>query len=59
MELYANYNLNKVTPDELKEHKEKMEKLYLKNAILPHDEGFEYDKQKDFNTDVYDAEWDD
>ncbi len=59
MELYSDYNLNKVSPDELKEHKHKMEKLYLKNAILPHDDNFEYDKQIDFNTEVYDAEWDD
>jgi hypothetical protein len=36
-----------------------MEKIYLKNAVLPNDEHFVYDKQVDFNTEKYSAEWDD
>lgn len=36
-----------------------MEKIYLKNAVLPNDKDFVYDKQVDFNTERYSAEWDD
>ena len=36
-----------------------MEKIYLKNAVLPDHKDFVYDKQVDFNTDKYLAEWDD
>ncbi len=43
-----------------------MDKLYQKNALMPGDEGFEYDVrvmmsviQKDFDLENYEAEWDD
>ena len=36
-----------------------MEKIFLKNAVLPGHKDFLYDKQVDFNTEKYTAEWDD
>lgn len=36
-----------------------MEKIYLKNAVLPGHKDFLYDKQVDFYTEKYTAEWDD
>jgi hypothetical protein len=35
--------LNELTTEELKKRKEEMDKLYQKNALMPGDEGFEYD----------------
>ncbi len=59
MSYYNDFDLNKLNEKELKEHKDKMEKIYLKNAVLPNDKDFVYDKQVDFNTERYSAEWDD
>ena len=36
-----------------------MDVLYNKNAILPGQEGFEFDVRKDFDINNYDPEWDD
>ena len=36
-----------------------MDVLYNKNAILPGQDGFEFDVRKDFDINKYDAEWDD
>jgi len=56
---YKNFDLNKLSEKELIEHKNKMEKIYLKNAVLPGHKDFLYDKQVDFYTEKYTAEWDD
>jgi hypothetical protein len=59
LEYYRDFDLNKLTEQELEEHKKKMEKIYLKNAVMPDHKDFVYDKQVEFNTDKYEAEWDD
>jgi len=40
---YENEDLNQLSTDELKKRKEEMERLYVKNAVLPGDENFKYD----------------
>ncbi len=44
---YENEDLNKLDNDELKKHKDFMEKEYLKNAVQPDDENFIYNKEVD------------
>ena len=40
---YENENLNKLNDEELKKHKDNMEKEYTKNVIQPGHRDFEYD----------------
>ena len=42
---YDNEDLNKLDNIQLKQHKDRMEKDYLKNAILPNNENFIYNKE--------------
>ncbi len=42
---YNNYDLNKLQPEEVAEHKKKMDVQFLKNIKRPGDPGYEYDKQ--------------
>ena len=46
---YNTFNLNKLSNEELKKHKDKMEKKFLANAKKPGDAGFVYDKQEEFH----------
>ena len=59
MAYYANFDLNKLDENELEIHKKKMEKIFLKNAVLPGHKDYQYDKQVDYYTDKYKPEWDD
>ena len=45
---YNQLNLNKMTTEELKKHKEIMESMYKKNSVKPGDKNYKYDVQKDF-----------
>jgi hypothetical protein len=40
---YDNFNLNKLSTEELKKHKDKMEVGFRKNSVKPGDPGFKYD----------------
>jgi hypothetical protein len=51
--------LNRLGEGDLKKRKNEMDVLYNKNAILPGQDGFEFDVRKDFDINKYDAEWDD
>ena len=63
---YETEDLNKLDTQELKKHKDRMEKNYFKNAILPNDENFVYNKEVhlfliykvEFKTDGLKSEWD-
>ena len=50
-------DLNKLTPEEVKAHKEKMDHVYEKNIIRPGDADFQYDVRMDFNPEVS-CDWD-
>ena len=54
---YQTTNLNKLTPEEVKKHKDKMDVLFKQNQKKPGDPGFIYDKQEEFNP-KEDNEWD-
>ncbi|KAL4480248.1 hypothetical protein ABPG74_020764 [Tetrahymena malaccensis] len=54
---YNNYNLNKLSNEELQKHKDKMEVLFKKNNLKPGDKGFQYNIEQDFNPDESN-EWD-
>lgn len=54
---YNNLNLNKMSTDELKKHKQIMESMYQKNSVKPGDAGYKYDVQKDFRPSAAN-EWD-
>ena len=45
---YHNYDLNKLTTEELKKEKAKMDENFEKNRKKPEDQDFEYDVRKDF-----------
>ncbi|CAD8122107.1 unnamed protein product [Paramecium sonneborni] len=45
---YNQLNLNKMTTEELKKHKQIMESMYNKNSVKPGDKNYKYDVQKDF-----------
>ncbi|CAD8109949.1 unnamed protein product [Paramecium primaurelia] len=45
---YNQLNLNKMTTEELKKHKEIMESMYKKNSVKPGDKNYKYDVQKNF-----------
>jgi centrosomal protein CEP19 len=45
---YQTANLNKLTPEEVKKHKDKMDVLFKQNQKKPGDLGFEYDKREEF-----------
>jgi hypothetical protein len=55
---YENEDLNKLDNQELKKHKDNMEKDYSKNAVLPGDKEFVYNKEVEFKTDGLKSEWD-
>ena len=46
---YDNTNLNKLSNEELKKHKDKMNVLFSKNQAKPGDSNFIYDKQEEFH----------
>ncbi|EAR93493.1 hypothetical protein TTHERM_00424610 (macronuclear) [Tetrahymena thermophila SB210] len=54
---YNNYNLNKLSNEELQKHKDRMEVLFKKNNLKPGDKGFQYNIEQDFNPDESN-EWD-
>ncbi|KAL4506088.1 hypothetical protein ABPG72_013849 [Tetrahymena utriculariae] len=54
---YHNYNLNKLSNEELQKHKDKMEVLFKQNSRKPGDKGFQYNVEQDFNPDESN-EWD-
>eukprot|EP00357_Protocruzia_adherens_P036235 CAMPEP_0114988188 /NCGR_PEP_ID=MMETSP0216-20121206/9452_1 /TAXON_ID=223996 /ORGANISM="Protocruzia adherens, Strain Boccale" /LENGTH=191 /DNA_ID=CAMNT_0002350925 /DNA_START=237 /DNA_END=812 /DNA_ORIENTATION=+ len=56
---YATYDLNKLGNEELKWHKDRMEKLYERNAKKPGDDGFEYDVRVEYDDGDLDNSWDD
>lgn len=47
---YSNFNLNKLSTEEIARHKKKMDKVFDKNLIKPNDPGFIYDKRIQFKT---------
>lgn len=55
---YHTYDLNKLTPEEVQQHKEKMEDLFEKNAKRPGDQDFAYDCRKDFDLPGSECSWD-
>lgn len=55
---YHSYDLNKLPPEEVKVHKDRMEGLFRQNSKLPGDEGYEYDVRKDFQPPMEKSEWD-
>jgi len=54
---YNHTNLNKLSSEELKKHKDKMTVLFNKNQKKPGDPDFVYDKQEEFDPQE-DNEWD-
>lgn len=54
---YQTTNLNKLTPEEVKKHKDKMDVLFKQNQKKPGDPGFIYDKREEFEP-TEDNEWD-
>ena len=46
---FDNENLNKLEEGDLKKRKNEMDVLYNKNAILPGQEGYEFDVRKEYN----------
>lgn len=54
---YHTFDLNKLPPEEVKLHKDRMEKLFRQNSREPGEEGFQYDLRKDFQP-MERSEWD-
>ena len=54
----AKLDLNKLSPDEVQQYKNKMDVHFKKNQINPGDEGYLYDKRVEF-TQNQDCPWDD
>jgi hypothetical protein len=54
---YNTFNLNKLTPEEVARHKEKMNSTFSKNVKKPGDPGYAYDVKADFKP-SQDNEWD-
>jgi len=55
---YQTTNLNKLSNEALKKHKDKMDVVFMKNQKRPGDPGFVYDKQEEFKP-CQANEWDD
>ena len=55
---YGTLDLNKMTPEEVQKHKEKMDVIYKQNIKRPGDAGYTYDVQVDFKA-VKKSDWDD
>mmetsp|Transcript_80678 Transcript_80678/g.250410 ORF Transcript_80678/g.250410 Transcript_80678/m.250410 type:complete len:199 (+) Transcript_80678:68-664(+) len=55
---YHQMNLNKLTPEEVLEHKARMDVAFFKNQKKPGDPGYVYDVQVDFEADGDDNDWD-
>jgi len=55
---YHTFDLNKLPPEEVKLHKDRMEGLFRQNTKQPGDEGYEYDLRRDFQPAVEKSEWD-
>ena len=51
-------DLNKADDEEVKRAKETMDVLFKKNQVLPGDEGYQYDKQVEFEEGTEDNSWD-
>ena len=51
-------DLNKADDEEVKQAKEKMDVLFKKNQVLPGDEGYQYDKQVEFEEGTENNSWD-
>lgn len=45
---YNEFNLNKLSPEEVQVHKQRMDEVFQKNALKPGDAGFQYDKRIEF-----------
>ena len=56
---YNSYDLNKLTPEEVKVHKDMMEKQFTQNAKKPTDPDFVYDMRREFNQGDEECSWDD
>ena len=54
---YETLNLNKLTPEEVQKHKDKMDVLFRQNQMKPGDPGFVYDVQRNFDAEE-DNSWD-
>ncbi len=56
---YNQYDLNKLSEEELAAHKKKMDELYFKNFTNPKAKGFVYDVEKNFDAvEKVDDSWD-
>lgn len=59
---YNNYNLNKLSTEQIAAHKKKMDEKFNKNQLKPGDAGFQYDKRVEFKKDdkqkKMDTSWD-
>eukprot|EP00347_Sterkiella_histriomuscorum_P001504 403371780 len=59
---YSNYNLNKLSTEQIEAHKKKMDEKFSKNQLKPGDNGFQYDKRIEFKkadtTKKMDTSWD-
>lgn len=55
---YNDLDMNKLSNEELNEHKAIMDQIYKKNIKRPGDSGYQYDKQEQFKP-TKDTEWDD
>ena len=51
-------DLNKLSNEELKKHKDKMNTVFEKNSKKPGDDGFVYDLEEDFEQNEEDNDWD-
>jgi centrosomal protein CEP19 len=51
-------DLNKLSPEEVLKHKQKMDIEFNKRSIKPGDLGFQYDLRKDFGPQVQTSGWD-
>ena len=56
---YNTYDLNKLNPEEVKQHKQEMDKMFNKNAKTKDDADFIYDTRMDFEVGIEETSWDD
>lgn len=51
-------DLNHISEEELKKRKAEMDVLFEANRLRPGDEGYEYDKERDFSGPRIESGWD-
>ena len=56
---YQTFDLNKLSPEEVQAHKNRMDELFNKHAKKPGDAGFVYDMRQEFQAGDEECSWDD